>query len=231
MSSIIEILDEVTHREMKLDFNTARSAARKERLLPVVVSEFHSLMFHYPIVFVKDKETGEFTCSVLLGINSDANLLDEKDIADDESLPLNIRRLPLLAIAPPADDKEGRPLIGINMASPGIGQGEYFLKNKPASFDSAIAALGELYEGYQETRNYINKIIALDLISKLNAEIRYPDKPSLTLEGLYGIDINKIALLAERDHDSKNQFLEISSYAYAQNFSLYNLKKLAPLVS
>ncbi len=231
MNSIIEILDETIHRDIKLDFNAARSASRKERLLPVVISEFHALMFHYPIVFVKDKETGEFTCSVLLGINSDANLLDGKDIVNDDSLPLNIRRLPLLAIAPPADAKENRPLIAINMASPGIGRGEPFLQSKPATFESAISALGQLYEGLSATRAYVRTCVELDLIAKINAEIRYPDKPSLTLEGLYNIDTNKIAQLSARNNDSKNRFLEIASYAYAQNFSLYNMKKFAPLIS
>lgn len=229
MNSVIEILDEATHRDIQIDFNAARTAARKERLLPVVISEFHSLMFHYPIVFVKDKETGEFTCSVLLGINSAANLLDEKNIATDEMLPLNIRRLPLVAVEPP--DGETRPLIAINMASPGVGQGDYVFNKNSSGFESAIFALGELYDGYRETRDYIKKIIELDLISKLHAEIRHADKPAQILEGLYAIDLNKIAQLVERDEASKNIFLDVARYAYAQNFSLYNLKKLARLVS
>jgi hypothetical protein len=43
------------------------------------------------------------------------------------------------------------------MSSPGIGQGEQVLKIKSASFESAISALGELYEGYGETRVYVKK--------------------------------------------------------------------------
>jgi hypothetical protein len=76
MDSNIEILDELAHRDIKIAFGQAREASRKETLIPVVISEFHTLMFHYPIVFVKDKETGQFTTSVLLGINAETNLLD-----------------------------------------------------------------------------------------------------------------------------------------------------------
>lgn len=224
----IEIIDDVLHQELRVDFQVARRAARQE-VIPVVISEFHSLMFHYPIVFVKDSETGEFTCAVLLGINSAANLLDEKDVANDEILPLNIRRLPLVAIAPP--EGETRPLIAINMASSGIGQGDYVFKRKSDSFEAAIFSLGELYEGYTETRDYVKKIVKLDLISKLQAEIRHADKPVQILEGLYAIDLNKIAQLAERDEASKNIFLEVARYAYAQHFSLSNMKKLALLIS
>lgn len=229
MNSTIEILNETTHSEVKIDFNEARNASRKEPLLPVVISEFHSLMFHYPIVFVKDRETGEFVCSVLLGINSKANLLDEKDITNDEVLPLNIRRLPLVAVGPP--DGEARPLVALNMASPGVGQGEYVFKGKSNAFELAIFSLGELYDGYDETRTYVKKIIELDLISKLHAEIRHESKPSQILDGLYAVDLNKIGQLAERDEATKNIFLEIASYVYAQNFSLFNMKKLAPIIS
>lgn len=224
----IEIIDDVLHQELRIDFQVARRASRQE-VVPVVIAEFHSLMFHYPIVFVKDSETGEFTCAVLLGINSVANLLDDKDIANDEILPLNIRRLPLVAIAPP--EGETRPLIAINMASAGIGEGDYVFKHKSDSFESAIFSLGELYEGYKETRDYVKKMVELDLISKLQAEIRHANKPAQLLEGLYAIDLNKIAQLVERDEASKNIFLDVACYAYAQNFSLHNLKKLAQLVS
>ncbi|PUA26776.1 MAG: hypothetical protein B0W54_23890 [Cellvibrio sp. 79] len=224
----IEIIDDTQHRELCIDFQMARRAFRQE-VVPVVISEFHSLMFHYPIVLVKDGDTGEFTCAVLLGINSEANLLDEKDVANDEILPLNIRRLPLVAVAPP--DGESRPLIAINMASPGVGQGEYIFKSKSHSFEAAIFSLGELYGGYKETRDYVNKIVELDLVSTLHAQIRHADKPAQILEGLYAIDLNKIAQLVECHEANKNSFLEIARYAYAQHFSLSNMARLAPLVS
>lgn len=227
----IEILDDTKHQELNIDFKAARRASRPE-LIPVVISEFHSLMFHYPILFVKDKETAEFTCSILLATSLEANLLDQGDASDD-SLPLNIRRLPLLAIE--AQNGATRPLVGINKSSPGVnvgkGGGDYIFKNKSESFDAAVSALVELYDGYKQTRAFVKKIVELDLISKLQVEIRYPDKPRHILEGLYSVDMNKIARISEGDSATKNSFLEIASYVYAQNFSLYNMKKLAPIVS
>lgn len=232
MKSSIEILDDNQHHELNIDFKVARRAARKE-IIPVVISEFHSLMFHYPIIFVKDPDTGEFASSILLGVSAEANLLDQHDMQSDESLPLNIRRLPLLAIEAQAGDE--RPLIGINRSIPGIsvgsGEGDYIFKDKSDAFESAIAAVGEVYDGYRQTKDYVKKIVKLDLISKLHAEIRYTDKPKLTLDGLYAIDPNKIARIIERDSKDKDLFLEISSYVYAQSFSLYNMKKLAPIIS
>lgn len=230
--SSIEILNSNLHREINIDFKEARRGPRRE-LIPVVIAEFHSLMFHYPIVFVKDQDTGEFSCSILLGISADANLLDQCDLADDEKLPLNIRRLPLVAVAPP--EGEVQPLIGINRASSGVnpagGTGDYIFQNKSEWFESAVAALVELYNGFDQTDNYVKKVLELDLVSKLQAEIRYTDKPSLTLEGLYGIDPKKIALIGENDSKSKDEFLEIARHVYAQHFSLCNMKKLAPLIS
>lgn len=228
----IEVLNSNQHREISIDFQAARHGPRRE-LIPVVISEFHSLMFHYPIVFVKDQNTGEFNCSILLGVSADANLLDQHDLTNDEGLPLNIRRLPLVAVTPP--EGEVQPLIGINRASSGInsegGVGDYIFQNQSVRFESAVAALVELYNGFEQTENYVKKVLELDLVSKLHAEIRYTDKPSLILEGLYGIDPNKIVLVVEREPESKDKFLEIASYVYAQHFSLFNMKKLALLVS
>lgn len=224
----IEILDDVRHKELQINFTVARRAFRQE-VIPVVVSEFHSLMFHYPIVFLKDVETGEFACSALLGINKEASLLDSMNIENDESIPLNIRRLPLVAIE--NQDNQKRPVVAVNMASASIGQGDCVFKNKSEGFESAVFALGELYDGIKETKDYIKKVIELDLVSKLRAEIRHADKPAQILEGLYSIDINKIATIVERDEASKNTFLEITSFVYAQNFSLVNMKKLANIIS
>lgn len=231
MNANIEILDDIKHRTITVDFDKARSASRKENLIPVVLSEFHTLMFHYPIVFVKDRETGEFTCSLLLGLATGANLLDGLDISNDEQLPLNLRRLPFCAIESPDNTDGTAPLIGINMASPGVGHGEFLFENKSESFDRAIAALSEVYRGYKETRAFIKTAIELDLIGKLKAEIQYKDKPTLILDGLYGIDENKIARIIEQDNERKNLFLTIARYAYAQSFSLYNMKKFVYLPS
>lgn len=228
----IEILDSNLHREINIDFKEARRSPRRQ-LISIVVSEFHSLMFHYPIVFVKDQNTGEFVCSILLGVSDDANLMDRWDLAKDEGLPLNIRRLPLMAVAPPAGEMQ--PLIGINSTSSGVGHGvgtgDYIFQQESRGFESAVAAVAELYHGFDQTKDYVRRVLELDLISKLQAEIRYPDKPSLLLEGLYSIDQGKIAQIMGADEKTKDAFLEIASYAYAQNFSLYNMKKLAPIVS
>lgn len=232
MNTSIEILDDRQHQELNIDFNKARRASRKE-LIPVVISEFHSLMFHYPIVFVKNQETGEFACSILLGVSAEANLLDQLNLQNDDDLPLNIRRLPFVSVAPPAG--EDRPLVGINKTSPGInigkGEGDYIFKQQSDAFDVALAALGELYDGFDKTKDYVKKVIELNLVSKLNAEIRSPGKPKHVLEGLYCVDINKVAQLVSADEASKNTFLEIATYVYAQNFSLYNMKKLAAIAS
>lgn len=227
----IEILDSNLHREINIDFKEARRSPRRQ-LISVVVSEFHSLMFHYPIVFVKDQNTGEFVCSILLGVSDEVNLMDQWDLAKDEGIPLNIRRLPLIAVAPPAG--EVQPLIGINSASSGvsngIGAGDYIFQQESHGFESAVAAVAELYHGFDQTKDYIKRVLELDLVSKLQAEIRYPDKPSLLLEGLYSIDQGKIARIMGADEKTKDAFLEIASYVYAQNFSLFNMKKLASLM-
>lgn len=226
MNSRIEILDENTHKDLRVDFSLARKSSFKRRLIPVVISEFFSLMFHYPIVFVKDGETGKFTCSLLLGVSDECTLLDGKDCLDDEILPLNIRRLPLLAIESSPDSE---PVIGINLEAQGVGTGNNLFKNKPQALDVALAALGELYHGQNETDEFIRTALELNLISMLKAEIQFKGKPKITMEGIYSIDINRVDQLT--DNNNRDKFLKIAKFAYAQNFSLYNMRKLTFLTS
>lgn len=226
----IEILNSNLHIDLGIDFTAARRGPRRE-LIPVVVSEFHSLMFHYPIVLVKDQHTGQFSCSILLGVSAEANLLDQCDWADDERLPLNIRRLPLVAVA--SQENTDQPLIGINWSSSGVNPqgatGDYIFKEKSERFDAAVAALVELHNGFEQTEDYVKKVLELGLVSKLHAQIRYKDKPPLTLEGLYTIDPNKISLISESDAHTKDMFLSIASFVYAQYFSLRNMNRIAAL--
>lgn len=222
MKSKIELLDDKTHKNLLVDFADARASSRQQRVIPVVTSEFHTLMFHYPIVFVKDGETGEFTCSVLLGVSGEASLLDGKDLSHDEGLPLNVCRLPLVAIR--SDGAE--PVVGINTDARGVGKGERLFGKSSPGLDSAVAALGELYRGYTDTRNYVKTVLELGLVNKLLAEIQFKNKPKMALEGLYGIDPERISQISDND---KGKFLSIASFAYAQSFSLYNMKRLTHL--
>ena len=226
MNANIEVLDNKTHKDLQVDFKEARKSAYKQRLIPVVVSEFHTLMFHYPIVFVKDGETGAFTCSLLLGVSGESSLLDGQDISNDDMLPLNVRRLPLVAIE--SSDDAG-PVIGVNLDSPGIGKGEKLFESQSEELESAVAALGELYRGYKETDAFIKTVLELGLITRLKAEIQFKGKPKTALEGLYGIDTSKVLQIT--DGDDKDKFLSIANFAYAQSFSLFNMRKLTFLGS
>ncbi|MGM8228394.1 SapC family protein [Cellvibrio sp. ARAG 10.3] len=226
MNANIDVLDDKTHEDLQVDFKEARKSAYKQRLIPVVVSEFHSLMFHYPIVFVKDGETGAFTCSLLLGVSGEASLLEDQDITNDEVLPLNVRRLPLVAIE--SSDDSG-PVIGVNLDSPGVGKGEKLFASQSSGLESAVAALGELYRGYKDTDAFIKTALELGLITTLKAEIQFNGKPRIALEGLYGIDTNKVPQIT--DSADKDKFLTIANFAYAQSFSLYNMRKLTFLTA
>ncbi|MDO3381362.1 SapC family protein [Gilvimarinus algae] len=219
----VEILEEHSHRQLRVDFSEARKAYFHRRLVPVVISEFSTLMFHYPIVLVKDGQTGKFSCSVLLGISEESTLLSRGRV-DDGALPLSIQRLPLVAVE---SSPESDPVIGLDIDSPGVGKGEPIFGENATALNDAMAALGEIYRGREETEDYIQNVLAMDLVSKLQAEVTYKDGRKVTMEGLYSVDINRVARID--DDNKRSQFMKISRYLYAQNFSLYNMTRIAEL--
>lgn len=229
MNTKIEILNKETHRDLQVNFIEARKIAQQERLLPVVISEFHSLMFEYPLALVKNSHTGEFTCSAILGVTPEESLLATRDMSSSEGLPLNVLRLPLLAIETSNEENESRPSIAIDMNATSIGSGERIMDESAHNFAVATSALSQLYAGYKETKEFVDTVVELGLISKLQVEVPGKDNAKVTLEGLYSIDINKMNDMQDADEATKNKLLKISKYVYALYFSLHNMKKLAHL--
>ena len=63
---------------MRVHAQAAAHYGDNQRFVPVVVNEFHALAMHYPILFSKDADTGQFYCGAMLGFDEGENLfLDE----------------------------------------------------------------------------------------------------------------------------------------------------------
>ncbi len=77
MSNIV-VLDSLSHRKLRVHAQPALQYGDNQRFVAVVVNEFPILALHYPILFSKDADTGQFYCGAMLGFDAGENLfLDE----------------------------------------------------------------------------------------------------------------------------------------------------------
>ena len=62
------------HGKLRLVEQTDFSDHREENLVPVVFQEFSALATEFPLVFVRNKKTGDFMPSALMGLDKGVNL-------------------------------------------------------------------------------------------------------------------------------------------------------------
>ena len=82
------------HRHIRVDQSRIEAQGAKERMVPVVMSEFLKLAVQYPIAFTKYSDTGRFVCVALLGFEEHENLFWDGERWQGIYTPLNIVRQP-----------------------------------------------------------------------------------------------------------------------------------------
>ncbi|BFM12613.1 SapC family protein [Simiduia litorea] len=188
------VLDNKIHHHLKLDASKAKLAMRAQPLVPVVVSEFLKLVIHFPIVIVKQVDTGQFGCSVLMGLDKDENLFLNDAQWQGHYWPAQIRRQPFHV------GQEGDNwLVCFHADHPALGSdlGELLFHNGEDSqcLDRAKSALAELVNGEKPTQAFLQRLESLALLSPLQLDITDAENKAYKLAGLYGIDERKLSQL------------------------------------
>ncbi|MBT8056569.1 MAG: SapC family protein, partial [Gammaproteobacteria bacterium] len=90
------LLDNVTHKGLRIVPGYGRELGFEVGLTRVFPIEFTQLQMEYPIVFMRNKETGHFEPVVLFGLVENENLYLTDAGWEARYIPLTIRRQPFL---------------------------------------------------------------------------------------------------------------------------------------
>lgn len=184
------------HGGLRISSDLAEASASTQHLIPLVATEFRKAATQYPVVFAKHPETGRFNSYVLNGLGLNENLFWTGTELDVTYVPLNVRRQPFYVGTENA--------LCIDLDSPCVdASGTKALVETDGS-DSAylkeiLTILGDLMAGREVTEQFITALLSLDLLAPILLDIRLDDGTPLRLEGLYGIDEERLRQLEERD--------------------------------
>ena len=184
------------HGGLRISSDLAEASASTQHLIPLVATEFRKAATQYPVVFAKHPETGRFNSYVLNGLGLNENLFWTGTELDVTYVPLNVRRQPFYVGTENA--------LCIDLDSPCVdASGTKALVETDGS-DSAylkeiLTILGDLMAGREVTEQFITTLLSLDLLAPILLDIRLDDGTPLRLEGLYGIDEERLRQLEERD--------------------------------
>ncbi len=190
-----ELLNNITHKDLRII--TRRGAQWGDDVMscPVTADEFRSLQAHYPIVFQKDAQ-GQFQPAALFGLRDGQNLFLGPEGWNAHYLPLAMQRGPfMIGVA----DDELRMLV--DMSSPRISQGAdgeavFLPQGGHTEFlEHANSVLKTLHEGLQATAEFVETLVAHDLLDSFVLDVERPDGTHGRLVGLYAINEERLAAL------------------------------------
>lgn len=198
----IELLDNVAHASLRLRPEGEAGEWARRQMAPVVPSEFGRASHSQPIFLVKNGRTGQFEFAILLGIEANENLfIDENGRWIDAYIPLHARRAPF-GVATRAGGASAHQLLSIDLDNPRLGEFEgdpLFLHHggHGPAVERANEILSRLLEGAEQSREFADLMLHLDLVEPLEVKATLSDGRAVSLEALY--TVNESALRAVAD--------------------------------
>ena len=153
MSNIV-LLDSQSHRKLRVHAQAAAHYGDNQRFVAVVVNEFHALAMHYPILFSKDADTGQFYCGAMLGFDAGENLFLDEHRSLSAYRPLNLQRGPFLTAGSDLAIDLDHPRVASS------GDQQLFTEaGEPSSYlQSIMGLMRDLRPGLERTRVFIDTL-------------------------------------------------------------------------
>lgn len=192
----IQILNNVDHKNLRVITQRSAEYGDNQWFAPTFAHEFRNLQSHYPIVFTKNPDTGQFQAVALLGFEVDENLFLTEDGWDAMYIPLSIVRQPFL-IGFQQNNEDGvtsiEPVISVNMDSPRISetQGEpVFLEHGGNSeyLEQINSLLNLVHEGHERNQDFIDMLLGMDLLESFVLDVELNDGSEHRMSGFYTIN-------------------------------------------
>jgi hypothetical protein len=193
MTRIVPLSKE-THRSLKVDARASAAYGDNLRFAHVIIKEFPLLIVHYPILFSKDMNTGEFYCGAMLGFDEGENLfLDEwRDL--EFYRPLGLQRVPFYAHGPDVAIDLDHPRVGV-----AEGVALFTDVGEPSRYLQRILwAFQDLSTGIAGTRAFIARLLELRLIEPISVEAEFDDGTTRDCAGLYSVNQETLRALPDQ---------------------------------
>lgn len=199
MSNQITLLDHAKHGDLKIAASDFSHVAQ-QHILPVALHEIGRAAIEYPVVFVKNSDTGEFQSVVMLGLKPEQNLSVKDGKWLGLYIPAVVRDYPLGIVLNP--DVQDKVWIGIRDGAKEVstteGQALFDGEQESAFLAARKQALITNFEQDQATRNILKYLAEKELLTSQVLTVDVAGEKR-NINGLYLIDEQKLNELADED--------------------------------
>ena len=190
-----QLLNNIQHKDLRIVTQRGAQSGDDVMSAPVTADEFRKCQAHYPIVFQPDGKGG-FVPAVLFGLQEGENLFLTTDGWDADYLPLSVQRLPFsIGIA----DDELRMMVDLDskrIAQGAEGEAVFLPQGGTTVFtENANSVVRTLHEGLQATTDFVQTLMAHDLLESFVLDVERPDGSRGQLVGFYIIHEERLAAL------------------------------------
>jgi hypothetical protein len=186
-------LNKETHKSLKVDARASAAYGDNQHFTHVIVNEFPQLVVHYPILFSKDRNTGEFFCGAMLGFDAGENLFLEEWRDQQFYRPLGLQRVPFYARGPDVAIDLDHPRVGVE-----DGMALFTEHGQPSRYlQRIIWAFQDLDTGIEVTRHFIARLLELKLVEPIDMEAEFDDGRIVNCDGLYTVNQDTLSRLPD----------------------------------
>lgn len=191
----IQPLNSNEHRDLRIVVKRGAEYGENTHLVPVVADELRSLVLEYPVIFVKDDNSGRFNMCALLGFELGENLFLDGEEWDAIYVPMHVRRQPF-SLSYTAE-KGGEPdpaslVIAIDMDSKRVRKDEgERLFDEDGNPTALLNNVNDLLAGIGSVASandaFIDALVEHDLIEPANLDVQFAGGEKKRFEGVYTV--------------------------------------------
>lgn len=199
----IKALDKTAHAGLKVNQDTTFSHVKTNHVLPLVVHEIVQASQSYPILFVKDQNTGQFRVVALTGLRPGENLFSGKEGWEGSYVPLQVRTYPFVLVKNPENEEQAVLCIDENSEMLGESEGEALFTSEGEQTEylkNRAQAVVDAAQRVHVTEQFIEFLVSKDLLTQKKLTLRVSqDAEPYDLTGFYVIDEEKLNQLSDED--------------------------------
>lgn len=227
--SKITALDVNHHYALKVDVSKVVAESANAQTIPILLSEIIKASAEYPLVFVKNQQSGQFIPVVLCGFRHDENLYVSDGNWDASYTPFNVQRQPFFLGTENAEGVNKSSVLCLDLDSKCLGDVGHVLfdeKKMPSEYLTHMhTLLSQLYHGNPITGNFSKTLADYDLLEEITLDIKFDNGDVQSVKKTYTIDRQKLAEIDNKiflDLRKQDYLMPV----YAMIISLDQIQKL-----
>ena len=201
--SSVEFLSNILHKDLKLTGNNNYEHAKEHHMTYLLVHEFPQACLNFPIVFIKDTETGQFKSVALFGFQETENVFYTPSKWNTTYIPANIRRYPFFMAPKTENDQDWAVCIDAKSSCFSTETGEP-LFNSDGSVSDQLSSVQNFLTDFVErdhmTSQFTKYLTEKNLFKSNSIAITNNKNEKTSVNGIYTIDEEKLKSLSDEEY-------------------------------